>query len=274
MRKILLFLIVYLTIVSAVQAQDLLVIGSDSLNCKITKEDKEYIYFTFKHKEDVRKTLIERSKVSSMQRNFYANPEVSKAEISNYTYTQQTYMPWRFGFSLGGGYRIASAVGSASSSYIDQLRLGFQFGADINYHFNNYWGLGAKFSTFIASASSYPNEDHTTTFYIGPVCNLRILSATKKNAFITEFSLGYLRYRDSGKYYSQEGLITANAFGVVLGIGYDIGLSKHVALGLNLSLLGGSFSDFYYNSEKQTLPNNQRENLGRIDFTIGIRFLG
>src|SRR5699024_11256876 len=40
-------------------AQDLIVTDDgDSINCKITKVKADHIYFTFKHKEDVRSTLI------------------------------------------------------------------------------------------------------------------------------------------------------------------------------------------------------------------------
>ena len=48
MKKTFLFLISIFVIISNLQAQDLIVTNSgDSINCKITKTTKEYIYFVF-----------------------------------------------------------------------------------------------------------------------------------------------------------------------------------------------------------------------------------
>ena len=52
--------------------------------------------------------------------------------------------------------------------------------------------------------------------------------------------------------------------------GYDIGLSKSVSLGFQLSLLAGGFSKANFGGQSITLPG--RENLSRIDLTVGIRF--
>ncbi len=200
MRKVLLLMGILLA-GNYINAQDLLVIQGDSLNCKITKENRTYIYFTFRHGSEVRNTLIEKSKVMDMQRGFYAQPDFDATAISP---TPSTYKPWRMALSVGVGYRIAAAASGVSTSYINGLRTGLVVGADADYYFTDYLGVGGKMlynrsSNSMRNSNMIEIKDDITTIFIGPVFATRFLNASKKNAFILNLALGYLGYMDTGR---------------------------------------------------------------------------
>ncbi len=279
MKKLILFCFC-LSLFIHTNAQDLLITNGDSLNCKITKENKDYIYFTFKHKNEVRSTLIERNKVTDYKYNFYSQPEVSENEVLEIR--QKTHNPLRFALSGGWGYRTADLAEEATSykNYYNGLRSGFQIGADACYYFNDYYGAGFKYLLFKASTEGQTNfgysKENTSTMFIGPEFATRFFNNSKKNAVILNLALGYLRYKDDGFVNNENGTITSDTFGMVMDLGYDIGISKNLAVGFQVSLIGGSFSDYTLeksgHSQKMTLPDKQRESLSRIDLSVGIRF--
>ena len=79
-----------IVLVNSLYSQDLVVTKKgDSINCKITKVKKDHIYFTFKHKDEVRNTLLPLTDVKIHQFDYYQirkleNPRVTKAmKITN-----------------------------------------------------------------------------------------------------------------------------------------------------------------------------------------------
>ena len=277
MKKLLLIITCSMWVVQG-YAQDLLVVQGDSLNCKITREDSNYVYFVFKQDNEVRKTLVEKSKIMTIQKNFYAQPELPEQEIKN-VLSNEKYHPWLIGISLGGGYRTARAASNVPSNYINKLRLGFVGVADIDYYFNDYFGCGLKASISYVSAS-FPqysiSSENIRTFFVGPVFACRYLSSTKMNTFFANMALGYTAYRDKASSTETFQTITANTFGMVFDIGYDIGISKNLAIGLQLSSFISSFKNATITtpsgSVDASLPDGSVENISRIDFTIGLKF--
>ena len=63
--------------------------------------------------------------------------------------------------------------------------------------------------------------------------------------------------------------------GFVTDIGYDIALSKQVALGATLSAVAGTLSEVTYTengvSRTQKLDKDNREGLGHLTLSLGLR---
>jgi len=201
---------------------------------------------------------------------------------------------------------------SQQKSYIESGKQGIAFGGDVAYFFKNDIGIGLVYSQFRSSSSvgsmSEKYSADTTIFYssmsdqysitfIGPIFAIRKLSKNGKHAFLLNFGLGYLGYVDDGKamlnYYTvrntnntvstyafSQPKITATQEGNTLGtlflLGYDFKITSHVAIGLQLSVVRGSLSKIEQivggKSTTISLDSENREDLSRLDCSVGLRF--
>ncbi len=70
--------------------------------------------------------------------------------------------------------------------------------------------------------------------------------------------------------------IKGSTLGMAFDLGYDFKISEKTALGFQVSLLSGNLTEVTYNignrSQKIKLNNGEEEGLGRVDFSIGLRF--
>lgn len=287
MKKCLLITIL-IAVCNLAYSQDLIVTSKgDSLNCKITKLKGEYIYFTFNYNEKIMNTLLLISDIDSYQYAFYPMGEVTEStpKIVNYP---------RFRFVLNGGYsyltaKISNKVPQDLTQHIKDMKSGYHFGGDVIGYFDESLGVGLKgiiFSSsnsidnvaFIDENSNYSqgtlNENLKITF-IGPTFSVRTFNLNRTNCFIMNLSAGYMGYTNDviliDKY-----KITGGTVGFVLDFGYDIELSKNLALGFQLSVVRGALEDANISKgglvQRIELEKENQENLSRIDFSIGLRF--
>ena len=85
MRKVL-FTITFLLslIATTISAQDLIVTEKgDSLNCKITKEQNDYIFFTYKDGDEIRSTLLKVGQIKYYEKYFYTLAEVPTDKLED-----------------------------------------------------------------------------------------------------------------------------------------------------------------------------------------------
>ncbi|MDR1153926.1 MAG: hypothetical protein LBL04_04385 [Bacteroidales bacterium] len=271
-------------------AQDLIVTGKgDSLNCKITKIGAENIYFTFKYKGEIRNTLLSVSDVASYQAGYYRTADLPAGKIPK----NRTYPCFRFAVSGGWSYRtgrLSKNIPSDLRNYSQRLKSGFSYEAGLSYYFSEYLGAGVKYSEFLSSNSidnvtvTYLDgstghgsiNDRIRINFIGPVFSTRLFNSTKKNCLLLDFGIGYLGYRNkmvstSGKY-----TLKGGTAGIYWNIGYDIGISRNLALVFQLSLTSGALSEYKISNgtrtEVVTLEKDSYENLSRIDLSVGLRF--
>ena len=285
-----LFLFILIAIANSIYSQDLIVTNDgDSINCKITKVKTDNIYFTFKHKDEIRSTLLPVSNVKNHQFNFYQVSEVPKEKVVGYENYQ------RFRIAVNGGYsyqtaKVAETVPSDLKNYVKELKSGYHFGGDITYYFSEMYGMGGKCFIFKSSNSIdniYLEEintgnrtygkmsDDLTISFIGPMFSTRILNQDKKNAFIMNLSLGYMGYSNN-KVIIDKYKMTGSTMGMALDFGYDIGLSENLSLGFQLSFISGTLFKYKWNDGKTTetikLEKGEYEGLNRFDFSVGLRF--
>lgn len=287
--KNLLISLLLLFMANALFAQDLIVTSEgDSLNCKITKVKAENIYFAFKHKNEIRNTLLPLSSVKVHQYNFYETTEVPKGKVIGY----KNYQHFRVALNAGYSYqigKIADGVPADFKDYIKHLKSGYHFGGDLSYYFNESLGFGLKYYLFKASNSmnniylediegnrtyGKMSDDLTITFF-GPTFSTRLLNNDKSNALFTNLSFGYLGYSNN-KVVIDHYKMTGNTLGLAIDIGYDIGLSENISIGFQASYIMGVLSkyDWHDGTSTQTieLDKGSYESLNRFDLSVGIRF--
>nr|WP_321453405.1 DUF3575 domain-containing protein [uncultured Carboxylicivirga sp.] len=285
MKKVILFLL--LTVGINTFAQDLIVTTQgDSINCRITKEKGDYIYFAFKQNDEIRNTLITNSEVKYHQLNYFEDSQVKDEDLKKKVDYQQLRI------AINGGYsyrtaKLSDEIPSDLRDYVKKLKNGYHLSGDITYFFSEPLGAGLKLSYFNASNSvhvispestgytSVEMSDDIDIFFIGPSINTRFYDKNKRNAFLMSMAIGYMDYTDNGRLVNSV-KISGSTLGVSFDMGYDVYLSDNFSLGFQLGFLAGTLNTIEQFDGVSTttvkLEENQYENLARIDFSVGLRF--
>lgn len=284
-----LILILLISMANSVFSQDLIVTnGGDTINCKITKVKTDNIYFTFKHKDEIRSTLLPMSNVKRHQFNFFQTSEVPKEKVIR----PENFQHFRIAVNSGYSYqtaKVAESVPIDFKDYIKKLKSGHHFGGDLTYYYTEPLGFGIKYYIFKSSnnldniyvedSNGYRRygkmSDDITISYIGPSYSTRLINHDKSKAFLMNLSLGYMGYSND-KVIIDNYKMTGSTMGLSFDIGYDIGLSKNLSLGFQLSFLTGTLFEYDWNDGTKTetinLEKGEYESLNRIDFSVGLRF--
>lgn len=194
-------------------------------------------------------------------------------------------------FSLDGGYshRMAPISESVSSEFVDHIKNiknGVNIGGDLIFLWSKYFGLGGKFTMFKASderevhdSYSYSTQKIKDTYTIpaiGPVFTIRHPLANKKSDLFSKYSLGFMGYTNKGELNGNSYHIKAHTAYFSFEAGYDYWLSSNVGVGIKLSLIAGSFSKYTLVGDRSKkefdLGKENKEGLGRLDLSVGIRF--
>jgi hypothetical protein len=289
MKKLLLLIAFYICL-SPVFSQDLIVTDkNDSINCKITKVRKDNVYFTFRHKNEIRSTLLPVAETKHYQFNYFKNIEVPPEKVID----NHIYKHFRIALNGGYGYRtnkMSSTIPSDFSEYSKKLKNGYEFGGDLTYYFTEPLGIGIKYSSFKASNSMsniyiedsngnrrYGNmSDNIGISFIGPVFSMRFLNKNKTNALLMNVALGYMGYKN--KYTVVDPYeLTSSTTGIAYDIGYDFTLSSNLILGVQLSAISGVLTGYklYDGSTTQNieLQKENYEGLNRLELSLGLRFM-
>jgi len=285
MKEIIILFLLALTV--NVFSQDLILTNDgDSIDCRITKETKEYIYFTFKHKDGVRKTLIANSDVIYHQTDYFQRSEVTDEELK----TKVSYQHFRIALNGGYSYRTAKLADNIPNNFRDytkELKSGYHLAGDITYYFSEPLGVGVKVNNFnssnraevsISESTGYVSgeiSDNINILFVGPSFNTRLFDRNKRNAFLMSLAIGYLDYSNEARMITPM-KIKGSTVGMVFDLGYDICLSDNYSLGFQISLLSGTLTKYELSEGMSIttikLEEEEYESLGRIDFSIGIRF--
>ncbi|MCO6499733.1 MAG: hypothetical protein J5I47_05075 [Vicingus serpentipes] len=200
---------------------------------------------------------------------------------------------FRIGVNYGWGYstgRLSDDIPGEFKQYVEELKSGATFSADVSYLIKNSIGFGVKYSNFNSENSldnisiTYPNglvrygvmRDDINVQFIGGTFYNRIFSKNKKNNFFMGLSLGKLAYKNDAIVIDKLTL-TGNTFGIVADIGYDIAITEDLAISFLLSWVQGALSEIKVNQggsvQKIKFDTDQRESLSRIDLSIGLKFV-
>ncbi|MFW5820126.1 MAG: hypothetical protein ACOCWA_02460 [Bacteroidota bacterium] len=291
MKKVIFLFLLSSLVQGVLISQDLVVTSEgDSINCKITKIKSEYIYFTFKHENEVRNTLLPLGSVKNHQYNWYTVPEVKKQQINRY----QNFDRFRLAVNVGYSYQSAKISENNPSDfeeYMKDLRSGYHIGADFFYYITEPIGFGLKYSMFRTSnqmENIYLTDPYGTRHYgnmaddiritfIGPTFSTRMLNKNKSGAFLMNMAIGYLGYNNDFILIDEYSMNGSTA-GYIYEMGYDWMLGGNTFLGLQMSYLGGNLFSYELTkgtyTEKVELDPEVDEliSTSRFDFSVGLRF--
>lgn len=269
---------------TSVQAQDLIVTAQgDSLNSKVTKVEPEYLYFSINKDGGVLNTLLPMAQVSYYKYNFYSTPALPvDAKVDG----PKDFPRLRLAINGGWSYRLAKVAGNLSSTqqdYIKGLKSGYSYGAELAYYWSKKAGIGAKYDVFRSrneledvSGQVVVLSDDVAISFIGPYYSSRFLTANKKNSFLMNVGLGYVGYNDKA-FFGSDYELTGGTAGLLVDLGYDIGLSKSFALGFQLSFIGGTLTQYMiddgFNTTTIELDEDEYEGLARINLSVGLRLI-
>ncbi len=199
-----------------------------------------------------------------------------------------------FRFALDGGYsRLLSGSFSDShdvfQEYVEDLKSGYHLGVNMTYFVTKSLGIGIKYYYFNTSnkldnvvlKDNYGNIFHGRMShdigisFIGPELFTRVLSNNQKSAFFLNVALGNIMYSENSVAMNKSKVI-GNTLGFSCTVGYDIRLAPNISLGVQVSLIKGTLSEYEVREgnkiEKIEIPNGDGVNLNRVDFSIGLRF--
>ncbi len=266
--------------------------AGDSINCKIKKVLPASISFAQVQDGKLQQRTLPRDQVKLFQYNYYPSDYdvINTSSVTKKPNVSQQELPrWRFGIGGGLGYRTASTgdVPPIIEEYLNGLKLGTTFNATGTYFLRPFLGFGFTHSSFFA-ASQIKDQPVTTsngnTFvlnvsedtymhFTGPTVTTRFANASSMNSFQGSFGVGHMGYRN---YLKNGGEITleGKTLGFTLELAYDLPISDHWAVGFQLSSVIGSFTEVEVTTPTRKYKDylEEKEDLNRIDLTIGLRF--
>jgi hypothetical protein len=200
---------------------------------------------------------------------------------------QSDYSKVRLALNGGWGYRTARTAPNLPSelkSIINGLRSGVNYGADVMVYFSKNLGAGVKYTGFNSSETAANGmgyngfqKANTSTNFIAGTFGGRVYNKKQTGALHIALSLGYLGYKDEYVFNSQQLKTTGGTFGAGWDLGYDIRLTDKIWIGAQFSLISGVLHSYTQDNgitrERVTPAPENRENLGRIDLSAGIRFI-
>lgn len=231
----------------------------DTICCKITKISETELQFELKDQQEIRKLKLPITSVFE----YKLNPNFSSAE---------TFNKYRLAFNGGYSYRTSpyqENISSEEKASISKLRKGFHFGTEMMYYPTYRFGLGVKYCYM--STQNAPIDIHT----FAAKADFRFSAKNQKHFFHMYGSAGYMGYIES---ISESGVvrINARAIGLSIGMGYDVLVKRHMAIGVEISYLLGALSSIEITNGYSTATIDLKDNpegLNRIDVSIGIRFI-
>lgn len=281
--------ILLLTIISSTAiAQDLIVTQEgDTINAKITKVKPEMIYFSFKHKGEIRNTMLPLTSVKTHQQGFFETSEVPEDKIVGYDKFQQ-YIVTLYGGSSTHTAEVSDNVPDDFKDYTEDLKKGSHFGFDATYYWSESLGAGLKYHQFGTSGrlnniyiiDTFGNErtgilsDDISISFIGPMFSTRFVNS-RNNAFLLNLSIGSMSHTNVGQIVDPIRTEGSTA-GFSFDIGYNHTIAEKLSLVARISSISGILDEINVETGGRTqtleLDNDTSENLGRVDLSVGLSY--
>jgi hypothetical protein len=220
-----------------------------------------------------------------------------------------SFRHWRAGVQSGGSYLLDSSADSEkgmqemgmsnkeAKDYYKHFKRGMHVGGDVHYLFNEYVGVGVKYSLFHTAASSdfafnigdginyvcMGIEERAYVNYVGPsVISEQWLDKAHTFKLTEEFSGGYATYRGEEKFdqrqYVPSGNLLAegNSWGGNLEVSFEYYPLSWLSVSANAGLFYTTFKKLEItdgeNSATMKLDKKDYADYSRMDYSIGVRF--
>lgn len=215
--------------------------------------------------------------------------QVSAQQSKNYSSQSQKSSLW-VGAVAGPSLMLEKAADSLLpeiQNYFNQLRSGWHYGFESQYFFNEYLGVGVKYTTFKAKndVDSLVVEFFSTKFYIDLSNEMKINSLSPmiyarlpllKNKLSLTGGIGstWLFYRNMGTTIGDSVLLKGSSPGLSssLSINYEVIPDLSIAMQGNYvyALLKGFTQDDGTTKQEISLEKANYQNISRIDLSFGI----
>ena len=171
-----------------------------------------------------------------------------------------SYKKWWLGIDAGFSYRVAKAAEGVNKGYINRMRGGLFYGADLHGVISRGIGLGVRYT-----GHRYAQNRHrVVTNYFAPSFQLRSPNRNDTGAFVVGCSIGYLLYREKLGWAS----VSLSGLGTSVDLGYDFRLAGDMHLGFKLTLTTGNVNTGLRDSRGKKVA----ESLSALDIGLGMRF--
>jgi hypothetical protein len=299
MRRFFFLFLFFLTSICG-WTQDLIITETDSIECNITKQDEEYIYFTYLNDYGMQSVLISKDEVREIKFNYYSDQptKTQEVEIVRYEPDEGTLTPERDKKTvhISGSYVFSRRVAPTPEGlppdlvdYLDELRNGRGYQGRIHFSINDELAIGAQVSTFEASNAitavfeleDFPDSTVTGLFktdisllFIGPSLMGRYYFRDPQWMINYSFAAGYLRYRENVQIVDEFIEAEAGTFGLNGDLGLEHLLTPSIAIGAGVGFGLGGFTELEVttNGRTERVELQESESLTRISFFVGLRF--
>lgn len=183
--------------------------------------------------------------------------------------------------------KAADSLQPEIRDYFNQLRSGWHYGFETEYFFNNYIGIGAKYTTFKTkhNVDSLVVEFFSSVFYIdlsnemkinslSPMVYGRLPLLDNKLSLTGGVGPAWLFYRNLGKTIGDSVMIKGSSPGLSTSLraSYEVipNLSISIQGSYIYALLKGFTQDDGTTQQEITLEEANYQNISRIDLTFGI----
>ncbi|MCD4731270.1 MAG: hypothetical protein K8R74_11750, partial [Bacteroidales bacterium] len=201
------------------------------------------------------------------------------------SFTSKARITLQFGYTHRTK-RVPDGVNVNTKNYYKKLKNSFHVGTDINYFWNENNSIGVS-ASFSPAKSTLPDlvdidslgniiaqgdlNQNVNLFYVGPSYFSRSIGSNTKTHVLFGLTMGYYGYNERLNWIGETVNLTGGTIGFGFSLGVDFLSSEHFAAGLQASLLMGWLKKIKVDGNLIELA--ERENLTRIDLTIGFRFL-
>ncbi len=278
-------------------AQDrLITTGGDTVYCKIENVDGEFLVFTVDG-NTADKKKISFSMVKSYEKDH--SPELVHDQQPHLTKVGKTKFPPLYqvnkglmlGVAIGYSHRLANVPQGLQpelEKYLKRLKSGLAVKVDATYFFGRFFGLGAKYSlsyaanrmenVFIIDQFGQYHQgdmaDRIAMHFVGVHLTSRVGPRSNNGHFLPGITVGYTAYVNKATLIDNFTLSSGSfSLAVNLATQFKIGRTTYLAFGADL--ITGVLNYINYKdattSTKIDLEENNRDNIMRLDVSLGIR---
>ncbi|MCB9174072.1 MAG: hypothetical protein H6589_05645 [Flavobacteriales bacterium] len=218
----------------------------------------------------------------------YNSEEYVKVKTEKVKAPEVIFDRFRINAEFGSGHLVADIDPSAPQevkTYYEQLKTGTHYSFGGIYFPKKSYGIGAKFSSFytknqmqITVFDFYGNiingtmKDEISIRYFGAFVAARSLARNKISGFYFELGFGKTIYENKAMFIDNY-TINGDKIGIDFTIDYDIKVANSLAIGLGLNYNIAVLDNITVNGRKYVLSGNEKENISRLNFIVGLRYL-
>lgn len=294
MLRAIIFSIFFISLLPGLKAQDVILPKEgDSIKCKIEKISGDMLHITFLEDGVERKAVIPRSMIRYFAVDYQRVSGNSLSELGLDS-PGVAVKPPRVRISVSGG--LGNLLGGVPDNipqdfipYVEELKSGNYFEADLGYYVSDNVGMGAKYSLFktqnelknifIADSNGIRTygtlEDDITVQFLGPALAIRRTLPRGSSYFISNLALGILTYSNDALVIDKYKL-SGSTFGFSGDIGLDFDLGGGFHLGVSLGVTVGTIKKLNIEHDGASvmldLTGLEYSNISRIDLGAGLTY--